>query len=701
MKRFFLAVCFSLLSLSIAASRAEAKATAVSNAMEAQNKSRSLPTALEAPYNEYENMDAEELNEFLKERLKNAVITSLDDDSGALNGAAAVSMQQSAEYFQEQAEQNKSTFEKIYENALRRIDEQSGLHNKINFTPGETERQRLEQKRQWQQPKPDFAVMDILLPPDNNKAVVPALEHIPYWHSRIEILPSGIVNIDETIMVIANGEKLKHGLSRALPRFVVSRDGEKRQSDFTLNSVTINDRPVEYTLTASPDLVLITPKYEFNLEPGVYTFKFNYVVDRQIFSYNDYDELYWNVTGSSANLVIARAGATIILPPGSQALNQTAFTGYAASLSSENVLMRQEAPNITGFIVTEPLFLGEGLYMIADLPKDMFSEVDLTSHFLWFITDYGDIIFTSLALCLILLGYYISWHQMKKNPEKIGTALPKNPGLMRYLDRGLFDRTSFGGFLLELFKKNIIDIQKNDGIISLIKKTDNLRSLNKSEQNAVNRLFINNEPVLYINDGNLLKLKRAYKIIEQQTLRQFKLLSLRLNIGYLLFSLAMLLAAEGAAAFLQINSREVFYLLAGSTLFTAFCITLFNLPFKSRWISWPVKTVSSVLIFIAFCLMCLAVNPWAALAIFVSLLVIQFFTQRYSRRNGLLKGCIIEVENYKKHLLQHKENIVRGREFLNRQPLILALDLSDDFPPNEQIKDFYRLDIIKEIDRKL
>ena len=149
--------------------------------MEAQNKSRSLPTALEAPYNEYENMDAEELNEFLKERLKNAVITSLDDDSGALNGAAAVSMQQSAEYFQEQAEQNKSTFEKIYENALRRIDEQSGLHNKINFTPGETERQRLEQKRQWQQPKPDFAVMDILLPPDNNKAVVPALEHIPYW----------------------------------------------------------------------------------------------------------------------------------------------------------------------------------------------------------------------------------------------------------------------------------------------------------------------------------------------------------------------------------------------------------------------------------------------------------------------------------------------------------------------------------------
>ena len=99
--------------------------------------------------------------------------------------------------------------------------------------------------------------------------------------------------------------------------------------------------------------------------------------------------------------------------------------------------------------------------------------------------------------------------------------------------------------------------------------------------------------------------------------------------------------------------------------------------------------------------MCLAVNPWAALAIFVSLLVIQFFTQRYSRRNGLLKGCIIEVENYKKHLLQHKENIVRGREFLNRQPLILALDLSDDFPPNEQIKDFYRLDIIKEIDRKL
>ena len=254
---------------------------------------------------------------------------------------------------------------------------------------------------------------------------------------------------------------------------------------------------------------------------------------------------------------------------------------------------------------------------------------------------------------------------------------------------------------MELFKKNIIDIQKNEGVISLIKKTDDLHSLNKNERKAVDRLFINNEPVLYVNDGSLLKLKRAYQLIEQQTLKQFKFLSLRLNIGYLLFSFAMLLSAEAATAILQINSREIFYLLAGATLFIAFCITLFNLPFKSRWISWPVKILSSVAAFIAFCLMCLVVSPWAALAILASLLVIQFFTQRYSRRNGLIKSSIIEVENYKKYLLQHKENIARGREFLNRQPLILTLDLSDDFPPNQQIKDFYRLDIIKEIYRKL
>lgn len=696
MQKFFVFLCLGVLCFS---SLAGAKSIEVSSVTEAQNKSRALPEAGQAAQDNYANMTQDEFDAFLIERLKNAVITTLDSDNGAFNGASAVNVQQSDEYFKAQAEKNKTTFQKIYENALRRIDEQSGLQEQPQRSTVEAQNFVEEQRQEWQK-APDFAVVDVLLPPDNRKVAVPALEHIPFMHAQIEVLPSGVVSIEETIMVVANGEKLKHGLSRAVPKYVVSRNVERRPSDIFLNSVTINDRPIEYKLSATPDMVIFEPKYDFNLEPGIYTFKFSYILDRQIFAYEDAAELFWNVSGSSSNLIIARAGATIILPVGSEPLAQTAFSGYSTALSNENIMVQRPSPNVLGFITTEPLFLGEGFFVIVDMPKDLFTEVGFSKRFSWFISDFADVLFCGLALIMILLGYYISWRQMKGKNVKNPLSVPKQAALLRFLDKGGFDKTAFGGFLLELFKKNIIDIQQNDATVVLIKKTDNLSSLSGNERKAVNCLFINNEPVLYINEGNLLKLKRAYKFIEQQTASAFRKLSLKLNLTYLLFSFAMLLAAEGATAFLAINSMEIFYLLAATTLFLALCLVLFNFPYKNKWLRRLIKMQVSVLMFVAFCLMCLVISPWAALAIVTALLVMQFFTLRYSRRNGLVKGCIIEVENLKKYLSAHKEHIY-GKEFLARQPQIFALELDADFPPTAQIKDFYRIDCVKEIVKKL
>ena len=82
MKKIFLAICFSLLSLSIC-HKAEAKATEVSSVAEAQKKSRSLPEQSELPPQEnYADMTESELSDFIKERIKKVVVTSLEDDNG-------------------------------------------------------------------------------------------------------------------------------------------------------------------------------------------------------------------------------------------------------------------------------------------------------------------------------------------------------------------------------------------------------------------------------------------------------------------------------------------------------------------------------------------------------------------------------------------------------------------------------------------
>lgn len=154
---------------------------------------------------------------------------------------------------------------------------------------------------------PDFPVVNVELP-NGTQTLVPAKEHIPYLFSKIEILPTGLIGINETITVIANGDKLKNGLSRAIPKYSTSRAGIRNKVDLTLLSVTVNGQEVPYKAEEAGDKIILTPKEEYTLAPGIYTYNFAYLLDRQLWYYDTFNEFYWDVTGSSWNLVVANAG---------------------------------------------------------------------------------------------------------------------------------------------------------------------------------------------------------------------------------------------------------------------------------------------------------------------------------------------------------------------------------------------------------
>ena len=128
--------------------------------------------------------------------------------------------------------------------------------------------------------------------------------------------------------------------------------------------------------------------------------------------------------------------------------------------------------------------------------------------------DYGDILVATVGLLSILISYYLSWKYIAKNNLKNSNSFKRGAPLMRYLAMGVFDKISFAAFLLELYRKNIIDIQRGDKDILLVKRTDNLSSLERKERKAVNALFSRSEAVLALNAANQLKLKRAYKQVE-------------------------------------------------------------------------------------------------------------------------------------------------------------------------------------------
>ena len=332
--------------------------------------------------------------------------------------------------------------------------------------------------------------------------------------------------------------KLKNGLSRIIPKISTSREGVSNKIDLNLASVSINGQEVPHKIIEESDSYVIVPEEEYTLEPGVYTYNFQYLVDRQLWQYNDFNEFYWDATGSRWNLIIGKAMVSIRLPGSSKPLSSLVFLGYPDELTSAGTMM-SEHKNVLGFAALVPLYIGEGMHVIVALPKTDFVPADRNRRLTWFLEDYGDILVATVGLLSILISYYLSWKHIAKNNLKNSNSFKRGAPLMRYLAMGVFDKISFAAFLLELYRKNIIDIQRGDKDILLVKRTDNLSSLERKERKAVNALFSRSEAVLALNAANQLKLKRAYKQVEANTLRKVKQLALKLNIGYLLFSIGI------------------------------------------------------------------------------------------------------------------------------------------------------------------
>ena len=702
MNKLFLAIYFSLITL-IPAETA-ARAVEVSNIEEARKQEREhvpAPETIKDPRIPSAD-DFKALEEFIKERLKTVVITELDENED-LNAANSMDVQHSAEYVKRQQDAKKSIFQKIYDNAIDRISENGGREDIVN--PGEgvyyymrDDVEARKEQQKWE--APDFDVVNVLLP-NGEKILAPAKEHIAYLFSKIEILPNGLTNMTETITVVANGDKLKHGLTRVIPKYTTSRSGVRSKLDFDLISASVNGQEIPYKAEEIGNRILLTPTEDHILEPGVYTYEFNYLLDRQLWHYDDFNEFYWDIAGSSWDLVIVRIGASVSIPGREVPLSQNVFLGYPNQLRTENSFIAKGENNTLGFASTVPLFPGEGMHVIISIPKGNFEENGFNRWFSDFIGEYGDIVFILTGLASILISYILSWRHISAGKSDLKSSLRKTAPVMRMLTKGVFDKTSFAAWLLELYRKNIIDIAESGDDILLIKKTDFLGSLSKNEKKALNNLFPGKESVLTVNPQNMLKIRRASKLAEKETANKIKKISLFLNSGYLFFSVGMLLLSELAVAALGINPGQLFVILVSCTITMAFYVWISKLSFKNPILKYAVRILAAVIILFTLMVMAVYIHPVSALLILGMIYIIFAYTAIFAKRSGLLKANIKEAADYRDYLLRNRENLVLGRDFLSQQANILAFDIADDFKITPNIRDFYKLDIIRDLIRRI
>ena len=687
MKKLFSALSFILCFFCFVSVRADVISVDEAELQNAEPK----PLIIEPIEGMPDPNNLDEVLDFFKKRFQTAVVSSADE-LGDLNKSSTMGIQHSEEYIKQIEESQKSDFEKIYEHALERIDAPDP-----EFSPDTVFYERVKNAPQSGDVREiDFPVVNVRLP-NGQVVLAPAREHIPYLLSSYHILPTGSIEVDEEVIVIANGNVLKDGLVKRLHKSTTSRSKVKKKLDITLISVSVNGREIPYKLKEIGNNIFFVPKENYHIESGVYTYRFKYLVDRKLWYYGDFTEFYANVTEGYQNLVVASANAIVSVPDGKTFTSQTALAGYPDKLSTGRTVIARLGENALGFASILPLNVGEGMHILVSLDKDVFVNPGFGRRFVWFVTDYGDILFALLGFIMIYGSYFLSWQEMKRNKSQVLSHGKDVSAFNRYILNGVYDKRSFVALLLDLLRYRVIDIQKEGGFPILVKKTDRLKGLPRVAKIIVQTLFGKSDTVFEVHPKNVLKFKRAFAKSAKNVKNHFRLSAWRFNLTYLGFGSMMLLLTIFAISYISINPLEMFLIIFLSILTLSFYMWVFKKSYRSRIKGYIFKTLAAFFIMVNILILSVYVHFICAVLLAGTVYLMLEFLHMFAKKNNILKEGQMSLEKLKDYLEKEALQISLGQEFDFQQANIFAFELEEKYEKTQKNEKQYRLDIAREI----
>lgn len=262
-----------------------------------------------------------------------------------------------------------------------------------------------------------------------------AAESILDYHASIDLQEDGQVTVTETIKVKAEGNKIRRGIYRDFPTDYKDRFGNRYRVRFGLIDSYRDGRPETHRVERRENGYRV---YLGNantlLRPGEYTYRIRYITDRQIGFFDDYDELYWNVTGNGWVFPIQRAHGEFLLPAAAADKISTGsdfqfavYTGRQGGRASNGVLTYQGIQNgrpVVSFSTTQRLGSYEGLTIAAGFPKGIVQEPSLWQKLAYFFKDNLAALWAGIGIIIVAFYFWRSWNQVGRDPAK-GTIIPE------------------------------------------------------------------------------------------------------------------------------------------------------------------------------------------------------------------------------------------------------------------------------------
>jgi len=339
------------------------------------------------------------------------------------------------------------------------------------------------------------------------EAVDQQSERIVSFHTDIRIDTTGMMYLTEKIQVYATGNQIKRGLVRRIPIYRKDIFGDRKAADFKITGIfkdgkkedykTKNDGSVRSIYIGNEDVIL---------NPGLYTYEISYETKGQIGFFKDYDEIYWNVTGSEWDFNIEQASATVVFPEGASPGNTACYTGAKGSTGKDCEFSVHTDRSVT-FRTKDELPSGTGFTIAAAFTKGI---IHRPSNFELFYQDYLKITLSLLLLIGLGTYYYVTWSRYGRDPKQpviIPTFnIPNNwsPALLRYFYKKTIDDKSFAISIINMAVKKVVKIRKGLGKKEdyAVEKSTAAASLLSNEEDAIYNRFLGKKDRIYINKAN-------------------------------------------------------------------------------------------------------------------------------------------------------------------------------------------------------
>ena len=376
-------------------------------------------------------------------------------------------------------------------------------------------------------------------------AVAHAEERITNFDVDIQVQKDGDIIVTETIAVIAEGQQIRRGIFRDLPRYY-SKDRQKIPYSYHVRRVEKNGEKEPYTKEKVGNAYRIRiGDADVFLPTGAYTYKITYEVKNQVRYFDTYDEVYWNATGTYWSFPIKNATARITLPDNADVMQQAAYTGPRGSTAQN--YSYTFAGGAHSFVATKSFSAREGMTVSVGFAKgvvDPPSAGDARAE--WWKLNASRVVL-SLAF-LGIGGFYLgAWRRVGVDPPK-GPVFPQyappkgySPAAVHYVyHRGFSGHDAFVSTLTDLAAKKQIKID-----VESKKKTriTNLGEKGAAIANAPEALLIESlcspgETFTFGGDYNAT-LTNVYQRYQDRIKNAYGKKYFRWNRGFLVFAIVL------------------------------------------------------------------------------------------------------------------------------------------------------------------